>query len=361
MEYCFKMFQIEILGWKSMNITSCFLDLSSFAPFAREHFGEIDMNSIHHWGISKGIHANPLTLPCHCSVLVVQLVCGWILSEHLPIWWVLYWHRGNKFFRRDFVTLEIRMTWDGLSQCAFPLFQISDSVFGTNHETQDTLQFSFITGSKGLIVHCPSRPIQSRNQTLHQNMLHVKNIHQCLANLLFWYFVARHSRGFPRKTWALAAAWTDTIIISGWPASCSGLGHLQLQNVVDLYFYIVHQMALKNFSISSLSELLTGSDVQIIEELVLKIFGRRSHTSTSDQGIGRLRFSIACAEQLIVLSMVNCQDWIQKLEFCTIRWLDGCHLKIKTSYRHNVIPGASNWHDMTLDNMYSTCWWSWQV
>ena len=50
-------------------------------------------NSIQHSRISTGIHGKPLTLPWHCSVLVVQLVCGWILSEHLPIWWVLYWHR----------------------------------------------------------------------------------------------------------------------------------------------------------------------------------------------------------------------------------------------------------------------------
>lgn len=81
----------------------------------------------------------------------------------------------------------------------------------------------------------------------------------------------------------------------------------------------------KTFLNSFLSEFLTGSDVQIVEELVLKIFRRRSRTSTSDQGIGRLRFSIACAEQLIVLP-VKWQDRIQKIEFCTltIRRLDGC-------------------------------------
>ena len=50
-------------------------------------------NSIQHSRISTRIHGKPLTLPWHCGVLVVQLVCGWILSEHLPIWWVLYWHR----------------------------------------------------------------------------------------------------------------------------------------------------------------------------------------------------------------------------------------------------------------------------
>lgn len=180
----------EILGWKSMNITSsCFLDLFSFCTFykitLRWDWYETPFNTHAFQRESMG----NLWL-CHDTA-------AYLLSN----WFVVGYSRstcpsgefcidiGIKVLQKRFSHFgnSDDMRWS-FTMCFPFVFTIFDSVFGTNHEAQDTLQFSFLTGSEGLIVHCPSRPTRSRNHTLHQDMFHVQNIHQRLANLLFWHF-----------------------------------------------------------------------------------------------------------------------------------------------------------------------------